>query len=239
MTSPISNALRTSVSGNSSQLSQLVSSFCARAESDLTIMLTGRSLDLFDAVLCSVCDAHGVTVRAHITMPLGERLYRMPELQSLANRIGELSLRSEPTRELIIVDKQEALVLERDRVGGTDGQASAVSRRTVGVFLTDPVAVQTMWSLATTAFENRTVLGRHMGRASVSSETAQADEATFTLMDLEVLRQLATGATDARSANLMGISVRTYRRHVAAILDTLGVRNRFQAAIAAREMHLI
>nr|WP_276569203.1 LuxR C-terminal-related transcriptional regulator [Microbacterium lacticum] len=58
-------------------------------------------------------------------------------------------------------------------------------------------------------------------------------------MDLEVLRQLATGATDARSANLMGISVRTYRRHVAAILDTLGVRNRFQAAIAAREMHLI
>ncbi|MFV4914515.1 hypothetical protein PFZ49_13475 [Microbacterium lacticum] len=113
-----------------------------------------------------------MTVRAHITMPLGERLYRMPELQSLANRIGELSLRSEPTRELIIVDKQEALVLERDRVGGTDGQASAVSRRTVGVFLTDPVAVQTMWSLATTAFENRTVLGRHTWIVSPSGDFA-------------------------------------------------------------------
>jgi len=202
-------------------------------------MLTGRSLELFDAVLYSVCDTHGVTVRAHITMPLGERLCRMPMLQALANKIGELSLGSDSTHELIIVDGREALILQRDQDCRSGNRQSAMSRRTIGIFLTDPVAVETMWSLATSAFEDRTVLGRRVTQSSTSYEAGRAGTATFSAMDLEILRQLATGATDTSSASLMGISVRTYRRHVAAILNSLGVRSRFQAAIAAREIQLI
>lgn len=194
MASQISAVARASVSSTSSQLVQLVGGFCARAKSDLTIILTGRSLEMFDVALYSVCDTHGVTVRAHITMPLGERLYRMPELQALANKIGELSLGSRLTHELIIVDGREALVLQRDQDRRNGNRSSATSRRTLGVFLTDPVAVEAMWSLATSAFEDRTVLGRHVAQSSTSSEAGPAGASTFTAMDLEILRQLATGA---------------------------------------------
>jgi DNA-binding NarL/FixJ family response regulator len=52
----------------------------------------------------------------------------------------------------------------------------------------------------------------------------------------EILTRLASGATDEAAASELGLSVRTYRRRVAELMDSLGARSRFQAGALAREL---
>lgn len=54
-----------------------------------------------------------------------------------------------------------------------------------------------------------------------------------------VLRQLHTGNTDDTAARELGVSVRTYRRYVAEIMEALGTKSRFQAGVRAAEHGLI
>ncbi|MEU5264170.1 hypothetical protein [Amycolatopsis sp. NPDC021455] len=51
--------------------------------------------------------------------------------------------------------------------------------------------------------------------------------------------QLAAGCTDEVSARRLGMSVRTYRRHVANLMTELGARTRFQAGLLARDAGLV
>lgn len=55
----------------------------------------------------------------------------------------------------------------------------------------------------------------------------------------QVLIKLCSGATDEAAARQLNVSVRTYRRHVAAILDGLSVTSRFQAGLKAAELGLL
>ncbi|MFH9665803.1 LuxR C-terminal-related transcriptional regulator [Streptomyces globisporus] len=50
---------------------------------------------------------------------------------------------------------------------------------------------------------------------------------------VEVLRQLAQGATDEAAARELGMALRTYRRVVARIMKQLQARSRFQAGVMA------
>ncbi|MDG4861329.1 helix-turn-helix transcriptional regulator, partial [Streptomyces sp. T-3] len=56
---------------------------------------------------------------------------------------------------------------------------------------------------------------------------------------LQVLRMLGSGMKDDAAARQMNVSVRTYRRHVATILKTLGVSTRFEAGLNAAELGLL
>lgn len=58
-------------------------------------------------------------------------------------------------------------------------------------------------------------------------------------VDRRVLRCLSEGATDEVAARELGLSVRTYRRHVATILRELGASSRFQAGVLAVERGLL
>jgi DNA-binding CsgD family transcriptional regulator len=51
----------------------------------------------------------------------------------------------------------------------------------------------------------------------------------------ELLKLLSAGFTDAAAATQLGISVRTVRRTVAAVMDRLGARSRFQAGAKAAD----
>lgn len=51
----------------------------------------------------------------------------------------------------------------------------------------------------------------------------------------EVLRVLATGATDESAARQLGVSDRTIRRRVAAVMELLGATSRFEAGVKAVE----
>ena len=48
-----------------------------------------------------------------------------------------------------------------------------------------------------------------------------------------LLRQLAQGAKDEQIARTLGVSLRTVRRRIAAIMAELGVDSRFQAGVEA------
>ncbi|MEU3750912.1 MULTISPECIES: response regulator transcription factor [Streptomyces] len=53
--------------------------------------------------------------------------------------------------------------------------------------------------------------------------------------ELRILRTMARVSKDEAGARELGMSLRTYRGHVAALMRRLGAPNRFRAALAARE----
>ncbi|WP_327279924.1 MULTISPECIES: hypothetical protein [unclassified Streptomyces] len=55
----------------------------------------------------------------------------------------------------------------------------------------------------------------------------------------EVLRQLALGSKDEAAAREMGMALRTYRRMVARLMDSLDARSRFQAGYLAARQNLL
>jgi DNA-binding CsgD family transcriptional regulator/tetratricopeptide (TPR) repeat protein len=70
------------------------------------------------------------------------------------------------------------------------------------------------------------------------ASAAQANPAGLTDRQLEVLRLLSSGHTNAEIADQLVVSVRTVDRHVAEVFAKLGVNSRRQAAARAREMGL-
>jgi DNA-binding CsgD family transcriptional regulator/tetratricopeptide (TPR) repeat protein len=67
----------------------------------------------------------------------------------------------------------------------------------------------------------------------------RANPAGLTARQLEVLRQLGQGSTNAQIAERLVLSVRTVDSHVAALLDKLGVTDRRAAAARAAELGVL
>ena len=63
--------------------------------------------------------------------------------------------------------------------------------------------------------------------------------ATLTPREVEVLRLLATGASNRAIATELVVSVPTVKTHVSRILSKLNVQSRSRAATAARDLHLV
>ena len=62
--------------------------------------------------------------------------------------------------------------------------------------------------------------------------------ATLTPREVEVLRLLATGASNRAIAAELVVTVPTVKTHVSRILGKLNVKSRARAAAAARDLHL-
>jgi DNA-binding NarL/FixJ family response regulator len=58
-------------------------------------------------------------------------------------------------------------------------------------------------------------------------------------LELEILGVLATGASNREIANKLFITEGTVKNHITNILGKLGVRDRTQAALKAKDMGLI
>lgn len=71
------------------------------------------------------------------------------------------------------------------------------------------------------------------------SATPAVEIADLTEREVEVLRLIATGATNREIATELVISEGTVKNHVSNILSRLGLRDRTQAAIYAREQNLL
>ncbi len=65
--------------------------------------------------------------------------------------------------------------------------------------------------------------------------TAPPQPADLTDREVEVLRLIAKGATNREIAEQLVISEGTVKNHISNILSRLGLRDRTQAAIFARE----
>ena len=69
--------------------------------------------------------------------------------------------------------------------------------------------------------------------AAPLSPAEMADGAELSAREHELLALLSAGCTDESAAARLGISVRTVRRMMAAIMTRLGARSRFQAGLKA------
>ncbi|MGW1774925.1 hypothetical protein [Streptomyces sp. NPDC002104] len=79
---------------------------------------------------------------------------------------------------------------------------------------------------------------------SLTTPEPPGDGAPAPVQDLnplsrEVLRQLTLGTTDETAAHHMGMALRTYRRSVARLMDSLDARSRFQAGYLAAQRNLL
>ncbi len=74
---------------------------------------------------------------------------------------------------------------------------------------------------------------------SPSPASTPEDYPDLTERELDVLRLITTGATNREIAQELVISEGTVKNHVSNILNCLGLRDRTQAAIYAREKNLI
>ena len=114
--------------------------------------------------------------------------------------------------------------------------AQAVQAANKGIYQLDPaVAAKVVASLA-----------RHGAAPSPSATTVATTSPTagplmtdLTERELEVLRMIAAGATNREIAQQLIISEGTVKNHISNILSRLGLRDRTQAAIYAREAGLL
>ncbi len=119
--------------------------------------------------------------------------------------------------ETIVIDRRFVILAGSDTPGGREYTLS-----------TAPTLVGGVYALFEAAWETATDL-----EAFLRGERPQLDADSRT-----VLRALGSGATDETAARDLGMSLRTYRRRVAELLDTLDAGSRFQAGVRAGELGL-
>ena len=94
--------------------------------------------------------------------------------------------------------------------------------------VTVPDVVDNVRSLVLSAWAAATELADHL-----ATQVPDLGE-----QGLAILRTLSAGQKDETAARQLGLSVRTYRRRVAELMDALGASSRFQAGVRARELGL-
>ncbi|MFD1658109.1 DNA-binding response regulator [Streptomyces caeni] len=119
--------------------------------------------------------------------------------------------------ETIIIDRRFAILAGVNDPGGREYTLT-----------TAPTLVGGVYALFEAAWETAT--GLH---AFLRGEHPRLDAESRT-----VLRALGSGATDEAAARRLGMSLRTYRRRVAGLLDALDSASRFQAGVRVGEMGL-
>jgi DNA-binding NarL/FixJ family response regulator len=166
----------------------------------------------------------------------------MPELDGIAAlRI----LKNDPDTNLIPVVLMTALNAVDDRVRGIEAGADD--------FLSKPVDDRELLARIRTALELRRTIdatvaelrGRRVSERPVgaSDNGARGPDAGYpaglTAREVEVLRLVAVGLSDAETAERLVLSVRTVNAHLRSIYRKLGVRSRVAAGRFAEEHGLL
>ena len=107
----------------------------------------------------------------------------------------------------------------------------AVRLTHAGIYQLDPSVAGKLVEAFTSALENAS--------QKKSPEAALPPVSPLTDRELEVLRLIATGSTNREIAAQLVISEGTVKNHISNILSRLGLRDRTQAALYARDHHLI
>ena len=107
------------------------------------------------------------------------------------------------------------------------------------------VGVESFWYKTASAEEILTVMDRTMAGESIypdstpSLKLGNVLSQTFTKREIEVLRLVVAGETDAAIAEKLFLSLRTVKQHIQSMRDKTGFRNRTELAVRARESGLV
>ena len=105
--------------------------------------------------------------------------------------------------------------------------------------------VESFWYKSASSDEILEVMDRTMAGDSVYPDTTptlklgDALNIDFTEKELEVLREVVSGAADADIAEKLHISLRTVKGHIQAMREKTGFRNRTELAVRVRESGLV
>ncbi|MEU8887047.1 helix-turn-helix transcriptional regulator [Streptomyces sp. NPDC048442] len=159
----------------------------------------------------------GVTMR---TLMGAAALNDPPTLSYLRELVGkgaEVRISHQPLERMIICDRAAALT----PVDPMDPARGALLIRESGLVSALVSLFERMWSTAQEL------------PAAADGESEGPGRPTG--MELKVLESLYSAEKDETGARDLGISVRTYRKHVASLMHRLEATNRFQVALLARE----
>ncbi|WEO95157.1 DNA-binding response regulator [Streptomyces sp. FXJ1.172] len=188
----------------------------ARARRTVLISLSGRHEQL--AAVRSVLGDLRARAKAgpgRLTVRVLGPAAALRELPAWADDLADLRVTGQPLAESLMADGAEALTR-------APGDASG------DLLVRDRSAVRVLTSLFMGAWEASLPWPECLRlNAYLTSDTARG-----------VLDRLRAGATDAVAARQLGLSLRTYRRHVARILECLGVSSRFSGGTRAAELQL-
>lgn len=190
-----------------------VDQLVARAERSVSIAVSLPA----DAELLCRATGIGATVDVRVlSTPQALGLDRAKEM--LRRPECEIRLSRSALQGVVLVDGQVALL--RSNSGVADRQASVIRL---------PAVVRALDALFVASWETGRPLPDHLRPL----ERRRVEPVQ------RILEHLRAGHTDTQSAQKLGISLRTYRRQVACIMQELGAKSRFQAGALAVEAGLL
>lgn len=126
-------------------------------------------------------------------------------------------------RVVIITSQPECSFIERARSAGVDS----------------------FWYKSASAEEILSIMGRTLEGESIYPDSTpqlhlgDAVSGNFSERELEVLRLVVAGETDAAIAEKLYMSVRTVKQHIQSMKNKTGFRNRTELAVRARESGIV
>ncbi|GEB59246.1 DNA-binding response regulator [Streptomyces gardneri] len=153
---------------------------------------------------------------------------RMPEIDGIRATEQILSGMAEPPRIVVVTTfENDSYVYDALRVGA----AGFLLKRAAAEELVSAVRLVARSDSLLYPAAVRGLAAEHARRAPAAAPWV----ARLTEREAEVLRQVATGLTNAEIAERIGVGPATVKSHVAAVLAKLGARDRTQAVILAYE----
>ncbi|MFJ7947239.1 helix-turn-helix transcriptional regulator [Streptomyces sp. NPDC096354] len=164
------------------------------------------------------CLRRGVRIRNVIAREALQDRATADYLRELVAHGASIRVAAHPTERLLVYDRRAALV-------PIDPQHTAR-----GALLTHRGGlVSNLIALFEKIWDQAEDLAKVIGMVEGAANAGLSD------MEHRVLVSMCTVGKDEAGARELGVSVRTYRRHVADLVQTLGAASRAQAALLARE----
>ncbi|MFC0437096.1 hypothetical protein [Kutzneria buriramensis] len=162
----------------------------------------------------------GIGVRTLVQHSALSKLTVQSYVNKLTGAGGEVRALPQLWFRMAIFDRRAVLV---SACPGDEPAAGAVLVRNPMVVTRVHEMFEHLWGTATSDMDS------DGGRGELASSQLRS----------AVAQMLASGCTDEVSARRLGMSLRTYRRHVAALMVELGARTRFQAGLMVRDAGLL
>ncbi|MFF7357597.1 MULTISPECIES: helix-turn-helix transcriptional regulator [Streptomyces] len=167
--------------------------------------------------LDSRCLRRGVRIRSVVPKEALDDPATAAYLRELGAQGARIRLCADLTERVLVYDRHTALV----PADPADTSRGALLAREPGLVASILALFEKIWDRATDL-------------AALTGDSTP-DAGALSPVELEVLKSMCRVAKDEIGARELGVSLRTYRRHVADVLRTLNAGNRAHAALLARE----